>query len=161
MKSAIKNIAKAAFYVCCVGPFLVGYYLLPITLFYGVATHTIEGPIPEIEGAEGIFALLIHFLVIYPINTVINFFYFPAELDFWFFLGWFMAAFTIFCWWAMNRGLIEPCSGGNSKNGGSGAGVYGHVGTRGVSVTAGMRFGGGWLSVGKRGISWRRSKKLF
>lgn len=160
MSIKIKNIVKAAFYVCCVGPLLVGYSLYPITLFYGISAHTIEGPIPELEGDSGVLAFLLHFLLIYPVNTVINFFYFPTDLDFWFFLGWFMAVFVIFYWWALNRGLVEPCSGRGSNNGG-GAGVYGHVGTRGVSVTAGMRLGGGWLSVGKRGVSWRRSKKLF
>lgn len=161
MKTTIKNLIKAVFYTGCVGPLLVGYGVYPITLFYGFATDTIEGPIPNPDGFEGIFAFLLHFLLIFPVNTVINFFYFPAELDFWFFLGWFMAAFAIFWWWGLNKGLVEPGSGGSSNKGGSGTGVYGHVGARGISVTAGTRFAGGWLSVGKRGISWRRSKKLF
>lgn len=160
MNIKIKSIVKAAFYVCCVGPFLVGYCLYPITLFYGIGTHTIEGPIPELEGASGVLAFLWHFLLIYPVNVVINFFYLPTDFDFWFFVGWGLAAYVVFHWWLLNR-VGEEAAIKSSGRSNSGGGVYAHVGTRGISITAGTRFAGGWLSVGKRGISWRKSKKLF
>lgn len=40
-------------------------------------------------------------------------------------------------------------------------GLYLHAGTRGVSMTLGGRVAGGWLSIGKRGIGWRKSKRIF
>lgn len=40
-------------------------------------------------------------------------------------------------------------------------GLYLHAGTRGISMTLGGRVAGGWLSLGKRGISWRKSKRIF
>lgn len=40
-------------------------------------------------------------------------------------------------------------------------GLYLHAGTHGVSMTLGGRVAGGWLSVGKRGIGWRKSKRIF
>lgn len=40
-------------------------------------------------------------------------------------------------------------------------GLYLHAGTRGISMTAGGRVAGGWLSIGKRGIGWRKSKRIF
>lgn len=46
-------------------------------------------------------------------------------------------------------------------SGKSGMGLYLHAGTRGVSMTLGGRVAGGWLSIGKRGIGWRKSKRIF
>lgn len=43
----------------------------------------------------------------------------------------------------------------------SGLGLYLHAGTRGISMTLGGRVAGGWLSIGKRGIGWRKSKRIL
>lgn len=43
----------------------------------------------------------------------------------------------------------------------SGIGLYLHAGTRGISMTLGGRVAGGWLSIGKKGIGWRKSKRIF
>lgn len=40
-------------------------------------------------------------------------------------------------------------------------GLYLHAGTRGISMTLGGRVAGGWLSIGKRGIGWRKSKRIL
>lgn len=40
-------------------------------------------------------------------------------------------------------------------------GLYLHAGTRGISMTLGGRVAGGWLSIGKHGIGWRKSKRIF
>lgn len=55
----------------------------------------------------------------------------------------------------MTDGLYSHTSGK------SGIGLYLHAGTRGISMTLGGRVAGGWLSIGKRGIGWRKSKRIL
>lgn len=78
----------------------------------------------------------------------------------------------IFCWVLVKIVLMcitdkealhedEPQKPVEKKKKGLGVGIYGHVGTNGVSVTAGKRVAGGWLTLGKGGLKWRKSKRLW
>ncbi|HAO0324231.1 TPA: hypothetical protein IGZ64_004108 [Escherichia coli] len=144
-----------------IGPWALAVICWPFTLFISSGKFG-DGPIQMEEG-------FINSLLIRPINAVLNAYYFPTSLEGWVFtwgvLGLCYAVWAITFWWGALCALlgVECGTGGKGRKGrgNSGAGVYAHVGTRGVSVTAGTRFAGGWLSVGKRGVSWRKSKKLF
>lgn len=77
----------------------------------------------------------------------------------------------VFCWVLVKIVLMcitdkealhedEPQKPAGKKKG-LGIGVYGHVGTKGMSVTLGKRVAGGWLTLGKGGLKWRKSKRLW
>ncbi|MCA4845645.1 hypothetical protein IHV38_25305 [Escherichia coli] len=147
----------AAFLIA--GPWLMAICFYPATLFIGSSKFG-DGPFHVDIG-------FIDSLLIRPTNAVLNAFYFPTSLEGWA-VTWGVLGLAYVYWlvgflWGAICALLDIDTGSSRRSGGnnSGAGVYAHVGTRGASVTAGTRFAGGWLSIGKRGVSWRKSKKLF
>lgn len=144
--------------ILIIGPWAMAIFFYPVTLFISCGKFG-DGPFHVDTG-------FIDSLLIRPINAVLNAFYFPTSLEGWAVtwgvLGLAFAIWVIGFWWNAICVLLDIDGGKSRRSGGSsGAGIYAHVGTRGASVTAGTRFAGGWLSIGKRGVSWRKSKKLF
>ena len=137
------------FYFICFYPFVVAFgFIFAPELSVNAFSTWLENQDPGVIGGC---SLLLSYFVVRPLVFIFTWMYSfsPFAIVLWV-IGAFMAILDV--------KMDDYCS---HIGGRSGMGLYLHAGTRGISMTCGGRVAGGWLSIGKRGIGWRKSKRIL
>lgn len=155
-KYKIKRVATTLCLIPVTLPAALCFVTYPVTLFLGLISCS-QGSV-VVDWFENIpwVGWLLAGLVVKPLVFAYSFMYGFSTIANFFWVGC-TVLLVIFDLLGVDE-LPEMAHTGGRKGP---LGLFLHAGTRGVSMTAGGRVAGGWLSFGKNGIGWRKSKRIL